>query len=81
MLGGVSAGKVLVMLPLPPPVAPFVRSAVAIFDYEPLHAKTGIASRLMKPTLGLIDPINTASMPKPVAAASGFDVLCHALGE
>jgi len=54
-------------------------TGVAIFDYEELNAKTGIASRALKPTLALIDPNNTASMPPEVAAASGFDVLCHSL--
>jgi len=54
-------------------------TGVAIFDYEEKHFKTGIAHRLLKPTLGIIDPLNTATMPPNVAAASGFDVLCHAL--
>eukprot|EP00873_Tetraselmis_striata_P017172 jgi/Tetstr1/437436/TSEL_026117.t1 len=54
-------------------------TGVAIFDHTPLRAKTGIGSRLLKPTLGIVDPNNTAGMPAPIAAASGFDVLCHAL--
>jgi hydroxyacid-oxoacid transhydrogenase len=52
---------------------------VAIFDYEPLNAKTGIAHRTLKPLLGIVDPENTRTMPPAVAAASGFDVLCHSL--
>jgi len=54
-------------------------TGVAIFDYTPLHAKTGIAHRRLKPTLGILDPENTRSMPPQVAATSGFDVLSHAI--
>ncbi|KAM3865804.1 hydroxyacid-oxoacid transhydrogenase, mitochondrial [Diretmus argenteus] len=54
-------------------------TGVAIFDFEALKAKTGIASRAIKPTLGLVDPLHTLHMPERVAANSGFDVLCHAL--
>ena len=42
-------------------------------------AKTGIGNRALKPTLGVIDPINMETMPRQVAIASGFDVLCHSL--
>ena len=54
-------------------------TGVAIFDFEKYHAKTGIAHRSMRPTLGLIDPDFAQSMPSRVAANSGFDVLCHAI--
>ncbi|XP_028625351.1 hydroxyacid-oxoacid transhydrogenase, mitochondrial [Grammomys surdaster] len=54
-------------------------TGVAIFDYERLKVKTGIASRAIKPTLGLVDPLHTLHMPCQVVANSGFDVLCHAL--
>jgi hydroxyacid-oxoacid transhydrogenase len=54
-------------------------TGVAIFDFEALHAKTGIANRRLRPTLGIVDPEATWTMPRMVTASSGFDVLCHAL--
>jgi hydroxyacid-oxoacid transhydrogenase len=54
-------------------------TGVSIFDLIRMHAKTGIASRRLKPTLGLLDPENTRSMPPQVAASSGLDILSHAI--
>ncbi|XP_068090905.1 hydroxyacid-oxoacid transhydrogenase, mitochondrial isoform X1 [Hyperolius riggenbachi] len=54
-------------------------TGIAIFDYEEMKAKTGIASRAIKPTLGMVDPEHTLHMPARVVANSGFDVLCHSL--
>lgn len=54
-------------------------TGTAIFDLVSKKAKTGIAHRNLKPTLGICDPINTRTMPSAVHAASGLDVLCHSL--
>jgi hydroxyacid-oxoacid transhydrogenase len=54
-------------------------TGVAIFDYEEKGAKTGIAHRYLKPTLGIVDADNTRTQPQAVAASAGLDVLSHAL--
>jgi hydroxyacid-oxoacid transhydrogenase len=54
-------------------------TGVAIFDDSKTKSKTGIAHRSLKPTLGIVDPDNTKTLPAEVAKYSGLDVLCHAL--
>jgi hydroxyacid-oxoacid transhydrogenase len=54
-------------------------TGVSIFDLTRMHAKTGIAHRRLKPTLGLLDPENTRTVPPEVAASTGLDVLSHAV--
>jgi hydroxyacid-oxoacid transhydrogenase len=77
-------------LPITKPLKPLVAvpttagtgsetTGTAIFDLVSKKAKTGIAHRNLKPTLGICDPINTRTMPPAVHASSGLDVLCHSL--
>lgn len=54
-------------------------TGTAIFDLVEKKSKTGIAHRALKPLLGIVDPLNTVTMPAPVKASSGLDVLCHSL--
>jgi alcohol dehydrogenase class IV len=54
-------------------------TGVAVFDLVARHVKTGISSKLLKPTLALVDPGVARSLPGTVVAASGFDALSHAL--
>ncbi|MEE3284486.1 MAG: hydroxyacid-oxoacid transhydrogenase [Planctomycetota bacterium] len=76
--------------PVPGPLKPLIAipttagtgsetTGVAIFDFVEMQAKTGIAHRFLKPTLGIVDSENTRTMPAAVAASTGLDVLSHAL--
>ena len=77
-------------LPIPGPLAPHLAcpttsgtgsevTGIAIFDLLAAHAKTGVAGPLLRPTEAIVDPRVTATLPANVVAASGLDVMCHAM--
>jgi hydroxyacid-oxoacid transhydrogenase len=76
--------------PVPGPLAPLIAipttagtgsetTGVAIFDLLEMLAKTGISHPALRPVIGIVDPHNTRTLPRMVAACTGLDVLCHAL--
>ena len=76
--------------PVPGPLKPLVAvpttagtgsetTGVAIFDFLEMNAKTGIAHRSLRPLKGIVDPNNTRTLPRMVAACTGLDQLTHAL--
>ena len=76
--------------PVPGPLKPLIAvpttagtgsetTGIAIFDFVERKCKTGIRHRRIRPTLGMIDPENTRTLPSLVASCAGLDVLCHAL--
>ncbi|MEZ4401938.1 MAG: hydroxyacid-oxoacid transhydrogenase [Kofleriaceae bacterium] len=54
-------------------------TGIAIFDWQARHVKTGVASPRLRPAEAVIDPRVTSTLPSAVVAASGLDVLCHAV--
>ncbi|MCR9255374.1 MAG: iron-containing alcohol dehydrogenase [Alphaproteobacteria bacterium] len=76
--------------PVPGPVMPHIAlpttagtgsecTAVAVFDFVEHQVKTGIASKFLKPAQAIVDPEFTYTLPALVTAATGFDVLTHAI--
>jgi alcohol dehydrogenase class IV len=76
--------------PVPGPLKPHIAcpttagtgsecTGITVFDLLSMKAKTGIASRMLRPALALIDPATTHTLPRNVIACSAFDVLSHAL--
>jgi alcohol dehydrogenase class IV len=77
-------------LPVPGPLKPLVAipttagtgsetTAVAVMDVLSMKVKTGISHRYLRPTMAIIDPLNTVTLPPMATAYPGFDVLTHAL--
>jgi len=77
-------------VPVPGPLKPHIAcpttagtgsetTGIAVFDLVEQQVKTGISSRFLKPTLAVIDPTTTHTLPAGVVAATGFDVLTHAI--
>ena len=52
---------------------------VCVLDVLSLRLKAGISHPSLRPRLAILDPSVTLTMPRDVTAASGMDVLCHAL--
>src|SRR6201997_455982 len=54
-------------------------TAMCILDVLALRVKTGISNPRLRPALAVVDPLTTLTVPPHVTAATGLDVLCHAL--
>ncbi|HAQ59249.1 MAG TPA: alcohol dehydrogenase [Microbacterium sp.] len=54
-------------------------TTICVIDFLGLHLKAGISHARLRPSLAIIDPLTTVSLPPAVTAASGMDVLSHAL--
>src|SRR5678815_3117496 len=76
--------------PVPGPLKPMVclpttagtsseNTSIAVVDMTELRVKTGISHHYLRATLGILDPLNTLSVPPMVTACSGADVLTHAI--
>jgi alcohol dehydrogenase class IV len=76
--------------PVPGPLRPHIAcpttfgtasecTGIAIFDMLEMGAKTGIAHRALRPSLGVLDPSALMTLPVPVVASNGFDVFSHAI--
>ncbi len=54
-------------------------TTICVLDVISQHVKTGISHARLRPTLAIVDPELTLTQPAGVTAASGLDILCHAL--
>jgi hydroxyacid-oxoacid transhydrogenase len=54
-------------------------TTICVLDVVSQHVKTGISHARLRPTFAVVDPELMISQPAGVTAASGLDILCHAL--
>jgi hypothetical protein len=76
--------------PVPGPLKPLIAmpttagtgsetTAVLVTHVVDQHVKAGVSNRLLRPTLGVVDPLNTVTASPEVTAAAGADILTHAI--
>ena len=76
--------------PVPGPLKPHIAcpttsgtgaevTAIAVFNLTEHNVKTAIRHNFIKPTMTVVDPLTTDTLPPNVVAFTGFDVLTHAL--
>lgn len=53
-------------------------TAVIVLDLLELHLKTGISHQNIRPSMAIVDPLNTLTMSPEVTVSSGLDVFTHA---
>lgn len=77
-------------VPVPGPLKPLIAvpttagtgsetTAVAVTHVIDDNVKAGVSHRFLRPTLGIVDPLNTLTVPPEVTAAAGSDILTHAI--
>ncbi|WP_285487194.1 hydroxyacid-oxoacid transhydrogenase [Amycolatopsis taiwanensis] len=54
-------------------------TTICVVDLLDLHLKAGVSHPRLRPSLAVVDPRTTVTLPPAVTAASGMDVLSHAL--
>ncbi len=54
-------------------------TAMCVLDVLSMRVKTGISHWRLRPTLAIVDPLLTLTLPREVTASSGMDIVCHAV--
>jgi len=54
-------------------------TAMCVLDVLSMKVKTGISHWRLRPTLAIVDPLLSLTLPPEVTAAAGMDIVCHAL--
>jgi alcohol dehydrogenase class IV len=52
---------------------------MCVLDVLSMRVKTGISHWRLRPTLAVIDPLLSLTIPPEVTASAGMDIVCHAL--
>ncbi len=81
-VGGAKApsGQLKPMIAIPTTAGTGAESTgTCVMDVLSMKVKTGISHWRLRPTLAIVDPLLTLTLPPEVTAASGMDIVCHAV--
>ncbi|HEX3588374.1 MAG TPA: hydroxyacid-oxoacid transhydrogenase [Pseudonocardiaceae bacterium] len=54
-------------------------TAMCVLDVLSMRVKTGLSHWRLRPTMAIVDPLLTMTLPPEVTASAGMDIVCHAV--